>query len=534
MKLALFLLIWLNCSVAFGAAPVVKRLFPAGAQRGGTIEVTASGEFARWPVETWSSHAGVKVTCGEDKGKLSVTVDRNSPPRVCLIRLYDAEGASRPLPFLIGNLPETVEKTSNDSPQQAERLPESTITVNGRLEKRDDVDVYSVQLQESQTMVASVVANQTLASPMDAVLQVLTADGFVVAQNDDWHGVDPQAVFTAPSAGKYLVRVFAFPAQADSRIGLAGGDDFLYRLTITTGPVVDFPWPLAIKQAETIQVELVGWNLDDLTKRQMVTAMEDPFLIDGEKLTGQLEVAVERHACPTEAEPNEPKQPQMLELPATVSGRLQSASDIDVFRFNATRGETYLFKLEGRELGSPIDAVLELTDEPGKSLVRADDTDKRRDPELNWKAPQDGEYQIAVSDLHGHGGSRFFYRLHAARPNPDFRVKSAEHAFVGTVGKSLEIKLEVERQNGFDQEISFQVEGLPDTIVAEPATSMPEGDSAKKLTLKLTGNQAFSGPCQIVGRSKSDVPLQRAALFDLSGTGPLSDLWITFRPEDGK
>ncbi|MEX2138644.1 MAG: PPC domain-containing protein [Pirellulales bacterium] len=519
------------CAAAQGAPPAVKYLFPAGAQRGVTTEITANGDFSNWPPKTWASHPGVHVSCGQEKGKLSFTVEPNTGAGVHFIRLYDDEGASKPMPFVVGNLPEVVEKSSNDSPDKAEALSSSMVTVSGRLEKRDDVDVYSVELIESQTLVASVLANEKLASPMDGVLQILTAGGSVLAQHDDWHGLDPQLVFTAPSAGKYLVRIFAFPAQPDSRIGLAGGDAFLYRLTITTGSFIDFPWPLAVKQQETTDVKLIGWNLADPIHRQTVTAAGHPFVIDGDQLAGQLLLAVEPHACPIEVEPNNISEPQALELPATISGRLQTLSDNDVFRFKAKRGETVLFQLDGRDLGSPLDAVLEVTDSSGKSLVRTDDSNKRRDPELSWKAPEDGDYQVAVSDLHGRGGERFYYRLRAAMAQPDFRAKSPEHAFVGSVGKPLEVTLDLDRQHGFDQEIVIRAEGLPDTITAEPATSASSGETAKKVKLKLTATAAYSGPFRIVASTSGPESLHRAAAFNISDDAEITDLWITFKAE---
>ena len=92
----------------------------------------------------------------------------------------------------------------------------------------------------------------------------------------------------------------------------------------------------------------------------------------------------------------------------------------------------------------------------------------------------------------------------------------------------------MDRQHGFDQETAIHVEGLPDTVVVEPATSMPGGATAKKVTLKLTGGQAFSGPCRIVGKAKGEGPVERAAQFDIPGIGESSDLWITFRAEDTK
>jgi hypothetical protein len=530
-KLVTLVLNVICCTSALAAPPTVKHLFPTGAQRGVPAEVTATGDFSNWPLKTWTSHSGLQVACGEDKGKLSVTVDLNARAGVHFIRLYDDEGASKPIPFVIGNLPEVVEKSSNDSPDKAEALPSSIVTINGRLEKREDVDVYAVELNEGQTLVVSLVANERLASPMDAILQILTAGGSVVAQNDDWHGLDPQLVYTAPSAGKYLVRVFAFPAQPDSRIGLSGGDDYLYRLTLTTGPFIDYTWPLSVKQHETKDVVLIGWNLAEPINRQTVTAADHPFALDGDHLAGQLSLAVEPHPCLIEAELNSPTDPQTLELPATISGKLQTSSDSDVFRFKAQRGETVVFQLDGRNLGSPLDAVLEVTDTSGKSLVRIDDSNKRRDPELSWKVPEDGDYQVTVSDLHGRGGDRFFYRLRAALAKPDFRVKSPDHAFVATVGKPLEVALDIDRQHGFDQEVVIKAEGIPDTITAEPVISATDGDTAKKVKLKLTATAPYSGPFRIVAATRGDEPLHHAAAFNISDDAEIADLWFTFKAE---
>ncbi len=518
------------CTAVVGAPPTIKHLFPPGAQRGATVEVTAAGNFSTWPPKAWTSDSGLQIAFGEEKGKLTVTAATDINPGVHFIRLYDDEGATKPTTLIVGNLPEIVEQSSNDSPDKAQSLPSSIVTINGRLEKRDDVDVYAVELNEGQTLVASVVANEQLASPMDGVLQILTPTGAVLAQNDDWLGLDPQLVFAAPSAGKYLVRLFAFPATPDSRIGLAGGEDFLYRLTVTTGPFVDYSWPLAVKQHESRDIELVGWNLDPLAHRQAVTAADQPFSISGNQLAGRLVVATEPHSCLLETEPNNPNEPQLLALPATISGRLQTETDHDVFRFQAKGRETVLFHVEGRDLGSPLDAVLEITDASGKSLVRTDDSNRRRDPEFSWKAPADGDYQVSISDLHGRGGERFFYCLRAAVAKPDFRVKAAEHAFVGTVGKPIEIALDIDRQHGLDQELVIQTEGLPDTIAAEPVTSASSGDTAKKVKLKLTATAPHSGPFRIVAMTKGD-SLRRPAVFNLSDDAEIADLWLAVKAE---
>ena len=108
------------------------------------------------------------------------------------------------------------------------------------------MDGFAVNLSRGQTLVASVEAARHLGSPMDAVLQVVSTDGFVLAQNDDDVGRDPRIVFEAPAAGTYIVRLFAFPATPDSSIRFAGGSAFVYRLTLTTGGFLDYAFPLAV------------------------------------------------------------------------------------------------------------------------------------------------------------------------------------------------------------------------------------------------------------------------------------------------
>jgi hypothetical protein len=523
-----------HCGISLAAPPTIKYLFPPGGQRGHTVDAKAKGDLANWPVKTWCSDPNIQITCGEDQGTLHVAVAPSTPPGLCWIRLHDDEGASRPLPFLVGNLPEVNESADNDSPATAEAVPSSSQVINGRLEKRDDVDVYAVELTAGQTLVASVRANEVLASPMDAVLQLLTSNGSVAAQNHDWQGLDPQIVFTAPAAGKYLVRIFAFPSQPDSRIGLAGGDDYLYRLTVTTGPFVDYTWPLAIEKDKPSDVESIGWNINDSLKRQQVSTSSDSAPLNGEQLCGRLAVSADPHRCLIENETGSQDQPQAIELPLTISGKLPPQDEADRYRFHAKHGETVAFRLDARVLGSPLDAVLAIRDLKGKSLARTDDTSERRDPELTWKVPQDGEFDLEVADLSRQGDERFFYRLQAGLATPDFQIHAKDHAFVGEVGKPISIELEVDRRHGFDKEIEFRVEGLPEGASCEPARSTPSGDSAKKVTLIITANVPFSSPLLIHAKSSGDQPLEHAVTFQPTSGFELPNLWVAVRPETKK
>ncbi|MEE3364411.1 MAG: hypothetical protein VX304_02110 [Planctomycetota bacterium] len=86
-----------------GAAPTLTRLYPAGGQRGTTVKVECTGKF-KWPVKIWAP--GVKVVALKDSGQIQVTIPADLAADRVWIRLYDAEGASPALPFLLSNLVE--------------------------------------------------------------------------------------------------------------------------------------------------------------------------------------------------------------------------------------------------------------------------------------------------------------------------------------------------------------------------------------------------------------------------------------------
>src|SRR5262249_16056256 len=157
---------------------------------GTTVEVTAAGTFERWPVQAWVSGRGVSVESGKDKGKLSVIVAADAVPGTYLLRLYDEHGASSLRPFLVGTLPEVRGRERNDDPKSPQGLQGSCV-VNGKLEKAGDVDGFAIECRQGQTLVAALEANATLRSPMDGVLQIVSPEGFVLAQDNDTRGLDP-------------------------------------------------------------------------------------------------------------------------------------------------------------------------------------------------------------------------------------------------------------------------------------------------------------------------------------------------------
>ncbi|HEV3136509.1 MAG TPA: PPC domain-containing protein, partial [Pirellulales bacterium] len=300
----------------------------------------------------------------------------------------------------------------------------------------------------------------------------------------------------------------------------------------TTGPWVDYPWPLAVTLGRETRVELVGWNIPDALKTVLVRPEANPAEIFDPQMPGIVTLAVEPHNAIAEIEPNDASKPQPIELPATVTGRIENRRDVDVFIFAAKKGEPVVFRIESQALGYPLDAVLEIHDSTGKVLTRVDDTDGTRDGVAEFSPPEDGSYRVAVSDLNRQGGPRHIYRLRASKAQADFEVTTDAQAYEVTAGKPTDITLTINRRHGFAEEIAFRATGLPETVTAAPAQSGATGDSAKTVKLALSARDgSHSGPIRIVGESTGPSKLARTAAGAIPGhTARTSDLWLTVVP----
>ncbi|WP_435007812.1 PPC domain-containing protein [Tundrisphaera lichenicola] len=518
-------------SIASAKAPTLETLFPAGAARGSAVEVTAGGNFERWPVRAWTSKPGLTIKFGEEKGKLSIEVAPDAPTGVHWVRLFDDEGATAPRPFFVGVLPEWNEVEPNDEVGQAQKIDLPDLIVNGRLAKRGDVDGYRVHLAKGQTLVASMEAHRRLGSPMDGVLQVASSAGFVLAQNDDEHERDPQIAFEAPSDGDYIVRAFAFPFVQASTIRFDGESTYVYRLTLATGGVVDHSFPLAISESGPSEVEATGWNIPEGARRLPVEPpgleASTPIRLHHAGLANEAEVLVVRPPSIIEAEPNDFDHPQPVNLPVAISGRLDPPRDVDAYAFEARKGAILNFRVEARSIGQMVDAVLRISDASGKMIIEEDDNGRRDfDPEVRFTAPADGTFRVTVRDLNGQGGPRHAYLLVAESPRADFALTLKGDQFPLTPGKPTEVEVAVDRQEGFAEPIEIGLEGHYDGVISSPVVSLPEGPTAKSVTLKLEPcDCAKTGPIRIVGTS-------REGLRKFATTAGLDTAWLSVpKPE---
>jgi hypothetical protein len=524
-----FALILLANVTLVAAPPKVTSLAPTGVQLGTESVFTASGEFSSWPVEAWCDRAGVTIKAEGDKGKFRITAGKEVVPGVGWVRFYNAEGASSLRPLFLDQLPEVEEQEPNDAPEKPQAVASQTI-VTGKLAKNGDVDAFLVELKQGETLVASLRAHSILASPMDAVLQICElrerkissaagiapqVEAFVLEQNNDAVGLDPQLSAVAPRAGKYLVRVFAFPSEPDSGINFHGGDNYVYRLTITTGGLVEAALPIA-GQANAAQLFGPGLPVEGIAGKLAPGVGFAP---------GIAGTAVWPEGASAAA------QDKLPDGNATLIGRLPNAGAVQSWKFAAQKGDKRSFRIRSRSLGFPLDGVLTLTDPAGKVLQQVDDLNKDPDPTLAFNAATEGEHSLSLRDLHRRGGPRFVYWLESLT-QPRFELALAADAFTVGQGKTVEVTVNIDRQANHARPIKLKAVALGggDLPAGITYAEVAADGSAKmaKLVIAAAADASPGGfPITIVGSDESGASVTAKVNIAAPLAVPPAAAWLT-------
>lgn len=523
---------------ATAAPPEVTSLFPAGAQAGTSASVTVQGKLGDG-TRTWCSTAGVTVTLPEKPGPITVQVGPQVEPGLCWLRFYNDEGATGLRPFIIGQSREVLEQEPNDEVAKAQPLSDLPLVLNGQHGKGGDADTYAISLKKGQVLVASLIANSVLGSPQDSVLQILGPNGFVIEQNEDDRGLDPQIAFPVPADGTYYLRTWAFPAAPDSSIRLFGSPACVYRLTVTTGPFVDHLFPASVQAGLTQSIRVSGWNLPDveIPMEPPVSAIQQRFNwpVPGYSHRLPATVMVQPYPSVVEVEPNDLAHPQSVSVPVSITGRIATLRDVDAYQVSLKKGQRVRLEVIARDAGSPLDPVVRIYDGTGKVLKEADDDGKQSaDPDIEFIAPADGEFRITVTDRFLHHGDRFSYLLSLTEPQPEFSLSVAADAFVLKPASELEIPVTINRTSGFAEPIRVLIPDLPAGVTADAVVSEPKGDSAKsvKLKLKSEGDAHYAGPLQIVGQTTGGMSPEKKATTSLKAfQADPAHLWLTVIPK---
>src|SRR5205807_4238606 len=159
-----------------------------------------------------------------------ITIAADAPLGAVAWRATCGWGGTQPRPFIVGDLPEFIETEPNSDPEHAERMT-LPVTVNGQIAGERDVDCYVFAAKVGDVVVCDVLASR-LGSPLDPVIEVQDSRGRHVPLQTVRVGNDPVLAFKASTNGDYLLNI--------AHVGVRGGPEYVYRMTLTTTPYVPF------------------------------------------------------------------------------------------------------------------------------------------------------------------------------------------------------------------------------------------------------------------------------------------------------
>ncbi|MEQ9412095.1 MAG: PPC domain-containing protein [Fuerstiella sp.] len=459
-------------------APRLLTTMPMGGQVGTTVDVTITGENFEAADELSFSHPGITAVPRVDDrglpvpGQFTVTIAADCPPGIHEARVMTRLGVSSSRVFNVSHLPEIVRTTPNTTLETALLLPLNSIC-NATM-TRQQVDYFSFDAKQGQRIIVDCAA-KGIDSKLQAVLIVADARGNDLQVERGGDVVD----FSVPQDGRYVVKVHD--------LTFSGGPHYFYRLAVQDVPA-DQP---VTRQPTTQTVSSFSWPPPELAAT----------------------------AATNEAEPNnDHAAAQKITLPCDIAGSFFPAADVDLFEFNAKKGEVWWVEVASERMGLPTDPAIVVQHVSGSgadqkitdvaelsdiaSPVKVSSNGYSYDgPPYNAGSPdilgrleikQDGLHRLRLSDLFGgtRTDPRNVYRLIIRKPEPGFAVvgwalhmtlrNGDRNALSKPIalrgGTTMPFEVVVIRRDGFDGEIELVMENLPEGVTATGLT-IPAGKS---------------------------------------------------------
>jgi hypothetical protein len=482
---------------------------PMGGRAGTQVELDITGEHLADAESLVFSDRRLTAESKRDKdgqplaNKYVVTIAADCPPGLYEARVMTRLGISSPRVFAVGTLPESTRTSSNTT--LATAFPIELNSVCNAVCSARAIDHYRFAAKQGQRVIVDC-ATRGIDSKLDATVVIADDAGRDLLVERRGGVLD----FTAPKDGDYVIKVHELTYK--------GGPAYYYRLGI---------WELAagapiVRHAATEAVHAFSWPPTGLAPTPAATEAEPN---DGVAAAGGA------------------ARVQPIALPCDIAGSFFPAADVDVFEFDAKKGESWWIEIASERLGRPTDPaalvqrvvngpqgeqlvdVLELTDIP--SPVRVSSNGYAYDgPPYNagssdflgrLNVPEDGRYRLRLTDLFG--GTRSDaangYRLVIRRAAPDFALVAwALHMELrngdrNALSKPLSLRggatmaLEVIalRRDGFDGEIALDMDQLPKGISAR-GLKIAAGQSRGLLLLTADADAPRSfANAQFVGRA---------------------------------
>jgi hypothetical protein len=403
-----------------------------------------------------------KINPKELKVIATVTADASRGPRE--IRLVTPNGITRPFLLYVEDFAAVAEKEPNNSIAEAQKVALPAIIV-GSIHQPTESDYFKFEARKGQRLIFEVIAARN-GSKLDSTLGLFTLEGREVAHDEDTNGPDSLIDYTVPADGQYVLAIRDLRYQ--------GGGDFTYRIKAGEIPYVDVIYPLGGKRGQQVSLELMGRNLDKPKMSMMLDGpmgKRDVMAATSKGVSNPRSFDVGDLAEVFENEPNDGvARAQPTTMPIVVNGKINQAGDVDSFKLRVPAAQQVVCEVFAQRYGSPLDALLSISDEKGNILQRNDDA-MGADARIEMKFEKDKDYIVSVTDLLGRGGSNYPYRLQIAPvvpEQPDFEVVFLPELPRVARGSHMKLWCQVKRKGGFDGDVVVALMDMPAGIYCEP------------------------------------------------------------------
>jgi hypothetical protein len=459
--------------------PSVSSIYPMAAQRGRTVEAVLRGAHLGDARALMFEDIGIEAVILSVKPDEPVTGEeaaKDIPADLLEVRLtLQADAATGPHDFRVVTsggvsnklaLDVTAEPVLDeaDTTLTLRRFP---VVINGRIVHPGDANSYSIEVTGGETLTFEVSSLTDTFDPSVALYEP-TGSWFdprrlnLVAFNDEplsFPGLskDARLVKVFPHSGRYSLRVQGFEGQ--------GGRDCVYQLRIVPGVT---PLPML---HPTIKA---NWEERQFTRDLTDRCMEELRLRGGlEPATGTMETF--------RAVPEGTKEIPVMTAPGIVEGHIDRPGQAHVIHLKVERPQAIAIEVQTPEATLPrFNPVVRLISPDGREVATDVYTKlnnnglymmKMIEAKTTVNLTTSGEYTIQVRDITTNSaGSDFLYRVLVRPQVPHLgKIEIAEDHINLEAGSSHPVIVMIDREEGFSQYVSLDVEGLPAGVSVLPA-----------------------------------------------------------------
>ncbi len=487
-------------------APRLLTTMPMGGAPGSQVELVITGENLD-DVELLA-FSDPRITAVRKQNavgqpepdKFLVSIAADCPTGLYETRVMTRLGISSSRIFSIGMLPEIVRSAPNTTLATAMELKLNSVC-NAVMTARS-VDHYVFAGRKGQRVIVEC-ASRGIDSKLEAVLVIGDASGSDLLVERRSGLLD----FTLPSDGKYVIKVH--------ELTYGGGPAFFYRLALIELPV----GAPVIRMPSTRRVNSFSWP----------------------------PVGLPEHAATAEVEPNHNRSlAQKISLPCDIAGRFFPAADVDLFEFEARKGEVWWVEVASERFGLPTDPsilvqhvggsgdaekltdVAEFSDIPSPVKVSSNGYSYDGPPYEagssdilgRLEIKEEGTHRLQLTDLFG--GTRNdpnnVYRLVIRKAAPDFALvawalhmelrNGDRNALSKPIalrgGSTMALEVVAVRRDGFNGDIDLAMEDLPQGVAAK-GLKIPAGQSRGIMLVTAHQDAPRSlASAKFVGRAEID------------------------------